>query len=479
MKPMSFSLANRINPTARLILSGSLLAGLAILLAVVSPQFAPDYPLVERPILLLVSLLLGMGLIYLWALRGAYAPWQGKTHLLLVVVFGLAMRLPLLGSTPILEDDYHRYLWDGAVTASGENPFAYSPQEVMEGKSKNQEIPAVLTRLAIEGEQTIQAINHPTIRTIYPPVAQAAFALAYHMKPWSLFAWRLLLLGFDMLTLFLLYLLIKRLHLPMIGLLLYWWNPLLLKEIYNSAHMDILLVPFVLGAVWTALNRRWIFTSMLIALSVGLKVWPVLLLPVLFRPVLKKPKYLLSSAAVFVLLLAFMFLPIHITGLDSSSGFTVYSGTWEINDAFFMALLWLIRSVSSGDGFFATRIIVMGILSMLLFMLCQKPMRDEKELIKRALWVVAALFLLSPAQFPWYYVWVLPWLALAPRVSLLLLSLLLPLYYMRFYCKAHELTYVFDHYLVWLEYVPVWILLGIEGYKQGTGRERSRPFPTE
>ncbi len=28
----------------------------------------------------------------------------------------------------MLEDDYQRYLWDGAVTAAGANPYAVSPQ---------------------------------------------------------------------------------------------------------------------------------------------------------------------------------------------------------------------------------------------------------------------------------------------------------------------------------------------------------------
>ena len=50
-------------------------------------------------------------------------------------------------------------------------------------------------------------------------------------------------------------------------------------------------------------------------------------------------------------------------------------------------------------------------------------------------------------------------LAVAPRASLLLLSATLALYELRFYFDARGMAEVFDHGIVWLEYVPVWLLL--------------------
>ena len=52
-----------------------------------------------------------------------------------------------------------------------------------------------------------------------------------------------------------------------------------------------------------------------------------------------------------------------------------------------------------------------------------------------------------------------PLLAIRPRLSLLLLTALLPLYYLRFYFVAHERKDLFDYGIVWLEYAPVWCLL--------------------
>jgi hypothetical protein len=77
-----------------------------------------------------------------------------------------------------------------------------------------------------------------------------------------------------------------------------------------------------------------------------------------------------------------------------------------------------------------------------------------------SLLILAAVLLLSPTQFPWYYVWLVPFLTIRPRLSLLLLTALLPLYYLRFYFVARGNVAIFDLGIVWLEYLPVgWLLI--------------------
>ena len=77
--------------------------------------------------------------------------------------------------------------------------------------------------------------------------------------------------------------------------------------------------------------------------------------------------------------------------------------------------------------------------------------------------IVAALFLLSPTQFPWYYLWLLPLLVLAPNRALLGLTLMLPMYYLRFYYDARGEGLFFHHTVVWLEHGPVLVLLAAQG----------------
>ena len=98
--------------------------------------------------------------------------------------------------------------------------------------------------------------------------------------------------------------------------------------------------------------------------------------------------------------------------------------------------------------------------------LARRRAASADEACTRWLIVVAALFLLSPTQFPWYYTWVVPFLALVPRLSLLTFTALLPLYYLRFLLDARGLAHWFDHGVVWIEHAPVWLLLGWEWRRQ-------------
>jgi hypothetical protein len=80
--------------------------------------------------------------------------------------------------------------------------------------------------------------------------------------------------------------------------------------------------------------------------------------------------------------------------------------------------------------------------------------------------VAAALFLLSPAQFPWYAAWMMPFLAFNPMISLLALSALLPIYYSSFHFLAREQYDVFRYGIVWLIWLPAWAGLAIELWRR-------------
>jgi alpha-1,6-mannosyltransferase len=60
------------------------------------------------------------------------------------------------------------------------------------------------------------------------------------------------------------------------------------------------------------------------------------------------------------------------------------------------------------------------------------PPGAPDALVRSALVVAAAVFYLSPAQYPWYAVWFLPFAAILGCRALLLPAVLLPLYYLFF-----------------------------------------------
>ncbi len=426
----------------------------------------------------MVGTLVLTGFVYLLIVQGFRNTSFSRGLFAWIITIGAIIRFSMMTSTPILEDDFYRYLWDGGVLANGSNPYAYSPEEILNAKNDFDPVPSSLRQLAEESGPVIARVNHPHLRTIYPPVAQAFFALAHYLSPWSLFTWRLVLLFFDSVTLYLLVIVLQRLRLPLLWSVLYWWNPLLVKETFNSGHMDVLVLPFVLGAILLAARGGFVRAAFTLAIAAGVKIWPVTLLPLLLRPVYKNPRVLVPALSLFGFVVCLMSVPILTPGLDPRSGFSAYGEYWEMNDALFMLIAWGTKLLSSLTGILAnqerivSRLLVLAVFTgWSVWVTLREGPLDLAGLSKRSLMIVAALFLISPTQFPWYYLWILPFLTIHPRSSLLLLTALLPLYYLRFYFKAVDNIKAFDTGIVWIEYVPVWLLLIREWYVN-RGRQR-------
>lgn len=451
--------------------SGIILVLLHLILLQLSHRFPYDLSIDEKPVFWFVGLLIAAGFVYFLfstkAIRFSDVMMSQKRVVVFIVAVGLILRISFMFSTPMLEDDFYRYLLDGAMVSRGINPYAYSPEEII----NQQNIPAELNTLVLESNRLINRVNHPHLRTIYPPVAEAAFSLAYMLKPWNLTAWRFVLLICDLCSMGLLIVILQQLKMPAVLLLIFWWNPLYIKEIYNSAHMEGLLMPFLFGTVLCVIYKRHLAAVTCLAIATGVKLWPAVLLPILLRPYLKDFKKFLLFISFFIMLVIALFWPVYMAGFDKTSGFVAYGRIWEMNDSAFMLLFWALRfALSPFDLEFRTvhlltKGIVFIILTIIIVIFNRKEPVDNLDFLKRCLGITAALFLLSPTQFPWYATWFLPFLALVPTGSLLLLTPLLPVYYLRFYFKAHGQAALFDNYLVWLEYIPVWTALFWQWHK--------------
>jgi alpha-1,6-mannosyltransferase len=448
-------------------LSALLVAGFGLWLTFASLRFGYDYEVSEMPVVGLAAGLVLAGLLYCLGLprliTNSLAMVGGHLRpiVLCIVVGGLIARLALFASEPMLEDDYQRYLWDGAVTASGNNPYTFSPED-MRVRSGN------LGSLARESGLVAARINHPDLKTIYPPVAQGAFALAYLAEPWSLAAWRSVLLVFDLASLALILVLLREIGRSPLWSALYWWNPLVIKELFNSAHMEAVVLPFVLAALLLAMRNRRVLASASLAFAVGVKVWPGLLLPVVLRSQSFNLRRCFGSILVFGALIALWVTPIWLGGLDQSSGFVAYLSDWQTNSALFPSLVSAIGAVldrlalppetagSIARGMIALILVALSVAVSL------KPIEGPDDLIGRASLVVAVLVLLSPAQFPWYAVWFAPFLPFRPWFGFLLLTATAPLYYLSFYFLSRHRPEIFDGVIVWIIWIPVWAALALE-----------------
>lgn len=453
---------------------GFVLCLLFVFLLYLSKDFSTIVPLLERPILILVWLLVLSSLVYFVCIKFKFQRLIQLDKKFWILAIGLIIRILTIFSVPILEDDYFRYLWDGAVTASGNNPYKYSPAEVVSPGFEDNE----LSELALQSKDVIKNVNHPHLKTIYPPVAQLFFALSHKIASFDIYFWRVVLLIFDIITFFLLIKILQELNLSIYNIIIYWWNPLLVKEIFNSGHFEVLVFPFVLGSLFFATRQRYLPSVISLAIAVGVKIWPIFLFPLILRPLFKKPAEFVKVGLVFGLTLALIFLPVFLAGFDTSSGYLAYGKSWENNSSVFRVFLFGFEAVSNSINIhpiyaqYFSRVFILVLILLWVFYLTFR--RDKKEigLYNNVLLVVASIFLLSPTQFPWYYTWMIPFLAITPRWSLLILTLLLPLYYLRYYLEPRENLDFFNNVIVWIEFVPVWVLLFLEWLK-GNSRFRS------
>ena len=454
------------------IITGLLLVVLMGGLSFCSRWFENAQSIYGGDVLLIVSLLVISGGIYLFQMRLLKRTHGGKALLIWVLIVGAAMRVLVLPSVPILEVDMYRYMWDGAVTAKGISPYVYSPRDISSlTEADHTPVEKALKGLVGESEGVFARINHGEYTTVYPPLAEAFFAAAYWVKPFSLLGLRVVFLVFDLLTLGVLALLLRRVGSPLTSIAVYWWNPLLVKEIVNSVHMDVLAFPFVLMGIFFLSRSRLFLSALSIVLAGALKLWPLALLPLILSQALFRPRRLALLVTMILALCVLIFFPFLMSALAGDSGLLAYAQKWQSNDAFFSALLFVsesflgLISVHPGYGQPVARIMTYALIGIVIFFVSSPSApaapaaKNQKEIVNKVLIITAAIFLLSPAQFPWYFTWLIPLLALEMNFALLALTALLPLYYLRYYFEPGGELAIFENVVVWVEFVPIWLLL--------------------
>ena len=433
-----------------------LLIAYSIYLLIKSPELALNLNPDTDTIVSFVSFRLIIGLYFFIAVFNLKKLKNSKLWLWIIVAVGLISRVILIPSQPAIEDDYYRYLWDGAVTAHGYNPYVYSPEAAMNPADKN--VPGKIHQLAVESGDIIKNINFPHVRTIYPVLSQLVFAIAYFIAPWQFWAWKVLLLLFDFALLFVLLKTLREVKLPLLFVVFYWLNPIVIHEFYNAAHMDLLALLFVSLSLYLSFKNKTWFAVIALALAAGFKLWPVVLLPLILRNLWRDKKQLVKYAGAFTGLVLVLFIPVLLSSLDMSLGFIRYADKWVNNAAFYEIFTWLMQQAGSLIGMGANSLALLNRLGILfvylllyIFILRKSPI-NNLQFFNKALLIVAVLYLISPTQFPWYYTWMVPLLVIRPKVSLLLYPFLLPLY---------QLNYLAD-WIIYIEHIPILILFVLE-----------------
>lgn len=393
-----------------------------------------------------------------------------------MIVVGIGTRLTFIAAPPILEDDWYRYLLDGALAAKGLNPFAYSPEEIV-----LEQAPAPYLEVASGAPSgVLERINHPHVKTIYPPLAQAAFAFAHIAAPWSPMGLRLVNMLSDVVCAALLLLVLRASGRRVELWIVYGWNPLVARELINALHMDALVLPFFAWALLCVYRRQNLTAWTAICLAAALKVWPAILLLPIARQMLAQPQRVgvpTKAFGIAFVIAAASWAPIWMGGFEEKSGFVQYARVWENNDLVFRQIRavvdWIlpVAGIAAWKVDIVTRRLVAGVFLVIVAILHLRPASSSDALATRMTAVCLLFFFMSPTQFPWYFTWVLPFLTVRPLYSPLLYVATMALYPLQYPLENTDGYWLFTDVLIPVQHLPVYGLLLFELYR----KRRSKP----
>lgn len=335
------------------------------------------------------------GIAYLLAIRELFAGGGARATPIFpprVVVIGLvlaaAWNIAFLRQPAGPDDDVHRYVWDGRLQRLGYNPYLVVPSN-----------PAVAGLHIPETRN----LNNPDLPSPYPPGAQLFFRAVTAIHE-STFALRVAFVACEFAIVFLLLDILrctgKSAHLA----LAFAWNPLLAIEVAGSGHIDI-VGALLLVASAAALMRRWRTAAALaFGLAVAVKFLPVVLLPLYWK------RIRIRDAALAIALAALLYLPFLNHGRIPLGSLGTYVQTFRFNSPVFAALNRL-----APPALLVGLAVLVG-LATAAWLRGAKPEWSPDQFA----WPMATSLLFAPAVFPWYLLWLLPFLTSA---STLLIAL--------------------------------------------------------
>ena len=459
-----------IRPVQSLSALAILLAGALFVLRWLTAEFGAGTLTLEHPVIALCSAMIVAGIAWFaMVLVFRKHPVSGRVMLAIFLLLGLAMRLIFFDSKPVYENDYKRYLWDGAVVASGENPYRFSPTEVFEaGKPGARSIPD-LTWLAMKSNEAgyiTSEINSPTLTTIYPPAAQAVFTAAYAIAPYERWGLRLVFLIIEILGFVALLAGLRARNISLSWGAAYWLNPMIIFTTYNGVHMDVLLVaPIMAALLWV--GRHPFRAGVMLSLAAAIKIWPLLLAPVLFRGWRHRPVIYIGVAALVGGLTLMSLAPMLLT-LKAEAGLAAYSKNWTNSSFIFPGLRETLGIVLESPDRIARYIIAGGLTALSLWFGFIKP--QNETLIPAHLMILSAAFVfLSPTGYPWYFIWFWMFLPFALQHwsvrGLAFLAVGAAAYFARFKIGEEGYYDIYSEVLLPLEFGIPLLILAWDGWK--------------
>ena len=374
--------------------------------------------------------LLAAGVAYLFAIRELFCTPNFPQRLIVIgLLLAAVWHVAFLAIPTGSDDDVRRYVWDGRLQRLGYNPYIVVPND--------------RAFAALHTDET-RALNNPNTPTPYPPGAELFFRAVTAIHE-SAFALRTAFVICDVAIVLVLLDILRRSGQGVHWILAYAWNPLLASEVAGSGHIDILGVLLLLVS-FAALLRRWrTIAAIAFALAVSVKFLPIVLLPLYWRRIRIRDAVL--AATVFALL----YVPFLNRGRIPIGSLGTYIRSYRFNDPVFACL----ERVMAPQVIAGLAVFVGVLLAIYFRAKCRTLSADAFA------WPMAASLLCAPVVYPWYLLWLLPFMRSVATLPIVIWTVSIIPTYLVWHLRTLGRPWALPGWVLWLEYGSVAITAAI------------------
>ena len=332
----------------------------------------------------------------------AFGAWifvmRGNLHTTHILWMGILLRLGLICSFPALSDDIYRFFWDGTLIVQGISPYGLLPSDVVSMGIPNLD-------LSLHNQ-----LNSPKYYTIYPPINQLYFALGSIVKNISLAT--VIMKSLTILTEVIGYIFIikilKQHKLKLQLSSLYFLNPLVILEGCGNLHFEVVMISFLCISMYYVFNNKVIYGALWMAISIGVKLLPLMILPYFWFNMGKKDRKVFFGSLILFCTLIFLPLIASIGGTSFMSSVDLYFRKFEFNASIYYLFRYLGQQISGYNLIRyigpALAVITLGIN---LFLASSKIKYTFSNFARYGLISWSIYLLLATTVHPWYVITVL------------------------------------------------------------------------
>ena len=384
-----------------------------------------------------------LGFYAIHALCGIFLLRNGSSFLTLPRLFSLFLlsRLAVFFMYPWLSDDVFGYLFYGKASLAGANLYAVKADDPALSYLRD----SAYALMAFKPYQNI----YPPIATIFMSISAWISSFIPYSLQATLFVWKALLFCSEFIGLAILYHWLRKHQYSLLPIVMYLAIPMTAIEGIGQAHNEVLLLPFIIGAIMLFRDdssfKKSILIGLLCAVLGLLKLYPiVLIIPFLLHAKKSKNVIAIFIGTLFMTLLtsAPWFWGLVIGNYSAIQGYVsvlnFYQGTY-----FNGVILYGIRHILELFKIHEWWLLAPKVLTMFrgigVMIVSAYAYIKKESLIESLYMILLVTVLISAKVHPWYFIPLIFLGSIIQRQSIIIIgSLMMYTYAMYAVDPAHE-----------------------------------------